>query len=769
MAPLSLAIRGGLRTSAAHSWLSSPITLAAVSTMKQSLFAKRRYVDHTSADIIDLVICIASVIGALTIIIPYCFNRRSRKLRHSLILGLATSDMMSSLIITSTTVFLVNGGNLTEATRFCTFAGYVFSTAIFTQHLWNLSIASITYMILVHPLSPLVGKIERHLVWLWPLFWAVALIVNGGAWSYTGFKNSDGYCTFNSSIGGDFVNIFQFVPRAFVVCVILILYTKLFFFLRRINLFAAAANRSTQTGQNAASQDHTASQQRSRGNLSIAIPMQERKDGSRTDDDSPGKDGNVSFPMEKNSQDFTLYSPVSSLGRRTSALLAKVRRTDSSASRLTPSTLAEGDLASKRNGSASSQGQASSSCARGSLQDTMQIVEYRDAVGGKSTSDERLIPQRTTCHPDKISEVLSLEEQISPKTITIPLLQRPSTASAAMPSRLAVISRPTTAPGQSSESLVSSRDGAIEEDDHLFAPMAVRRDVRDFGMTSPPQEHLKHYSLSAAGVKMAKKVLAESKSPNTNPDNEDAPGAPEGVASTDTGSATQANSEAPPVTSSVTYEDLLGANWTWGMAINQAEGAKPKPTNTNTEAPRISADVGRSHRGSSGKRQSSAWFTSASRKPVSEGVSMTSSSNSSDGNGVETTGSTLNRQASVLLLLYPAAYVLLFSVSMVRFFVDIIPSPEERDPKRNGDALHSIARWLIFAQGAIDALVFQLIERQFRRRLKRRRRIAAGEQVDDTYVYKAYSWLRKSMQRSLRRGSSASTESTTEQRHSQKV
>lgn len=72
--------------------------MVVLSTAKQSFFAKRKYVDHRSADIIDLIICIFSIIGALSIIIPYCFNRRSRKLRHSLILGLATSDMVSRYV-----------------------------------------------------------------------------------------------------------------------------------------------------------------------------------------------------------------------------------------------------------------------------------------------------------------------------------------------------------------------------------------------------------------------------------------------------------------------------------------------------------------------------------------------------------------------------------------------------------------------------------------------------------------------------------------------
>lgn len=66
---------------------------------KHSLLMKRKYVDGHGADIVDLVICIASIVGALSIIIPYCINRRSRKMRHALILGLATSDLVSRYVV----------------------------------------------------------------------------------------------------------------------------------------------------------------------------------------------------------------------------------------------------------------------------------------------------------------------------------------------------------------------------------------------------------------------------------------------------------------------------------------------------------------------------------------------------------------------------------------------------------------------------------------------------------------------------------------------
>lgn len=56
-----------------------------------------------TANIVDLVICILSVVGALTIIFPFLFNKHSRKLRHALIVGLATSDLVARWVVESKT------------------------------------------------------------------------------------------------------------------------------------------------------------------------------------------------------------------------------------------------------------------------------------------------------------------------------------------------------------------------------------------------------------------------------------------------------------------------------------------------------------------------------------------------------------------------------------------------------------------------------------------------------------------------------------------
>ncbi|PWN31435.1 family A G protein-coupled receptor-like protein [Meira miltonrushii] len=688
------------------SLFTSPTSMAVIQTTKQGLLMKRSYVDHNSQDIVDLCICIASIVGGLSIIIPYCINRRSRKLRHSLILGLATSDLVSSIIITATTSYLVAGGNLASASKFCTFAGYIFSASIWTQHLWNFSIAVITYMILVHPLSSFVGNVERHLIWLWPAFWSIALIANGITWKYVGFTDVDGYCTYNPNRGGEYFSpVFNFVPRALVVIVIVVLYTHLFFFLRRINLFSAVT-----------------SSDRSRRLSSVTTSNQ-------------GQIRNVSETSAH------ARPAKGALGRSASKIFSNVRRNHSAftTTQHPPSTAADSDV-TKRNGSSSTQGKASTVTPTLPHLNKVNTVQISDAT----TTPAEVSPKSRVLNEDE-SEFERQQQQHPSAMAQKPIssspyasLQRPATATLSYRPAVPMINmrRPVTAPDSRNESqseidmeslddeatkrrnelgIFDNLDGGDSSDD-LFKPMAIRRDVRDFGMTSPPQEHLRHVSLSAAGVKMARKARTEDTSPIDSGERH--------YTYSEQGNSNVASSDVP---ASVTYEDLLGPEWQWGMAVSQ-DGKQQQPTIRGSDS-----NDRRSPSGTAGRRRSSRWHVWPANRE--RGVGTNSFGSSTEENGVEAIGSTLNRQASVLLLLYPAVYVLLFSVSIIRIIVDISNETNNTvDLRKNSDTLHSISRWTIFAQGAIDALVFQLIERQFRRRMKRKRRIAAGEKVEDVWL-----------------------------------
>lgn len=236
----------------------------------------------------------------------------------------------------------------------------------------------------------------------------------------------------------------------------------------------------------------------------------------------------------------------------------------------------------------------------------------------------------------------------------------------------------------------------------MLKPMPLRRDVKDFGMTSTPREHLKHFSLSPAGADNIRKAKEEEAGESTD--------------RTLNGDSTTAN-DVP------TYESMLGQNWTWGMPVGlTSEKAASSPI-----SPISPTTPSKAHFRLFSKRRSNG---------ADQLGTDTYNSHSTIEHEVESLGSTLNRQASILLLLYPAAYCILFSISIIRIIVDISNPNGSAASKaqRNENLLHTVSRWTIFAQGAIDALVFQFVERSFRMRMKRKRRIAAGEDVPDFWL-----------------------------------
>ncbi|KAJ1022836.1 hypothetical protein NDA18_005169 [Ustilago nuda] len=774
-------------------------------------------------NIVDMVICCLSFVGAIAIILPYIFNRRSRKLRHALILGLATSDLATSIVIIITTACLLANINLVEHHSPCSFLGYIVSSSIFSQHLWNLAIAVVTYMILVHPLSSFTLTVEKRVRWLWPIFWLVSFVINAIPFGFGGFGFRGGYCTFTT--GFYFSSIFRFVPRGVVFIVILCLYTHLFFFLRRTNLFSKA-----NTSNSISHSRHRSMQQ----NAHIqSIPqhllhqhnsqLQDKSEQGALIAQQPLLHHLAASPLDKMSS--TVKAPGSSAAAQS--------RNTSTGSRATPDILNKNDpaapIANPRRSSSllekeasvemstfdpssrhkdSSIDPASDAAAEDGQADTLlsAFVSYssnnnsRDehpSCGATATATPLatyglLDPNYSMASPRPMPSNLDIEKangphydslSISPHSLSnssaggegartttqsnqgssTPLngsfprdsadsattrkagatdaatsaSKRRFTVEAATrgegqigdkDQRRASLGDPRYRPcGNSSSSNAESQgsDAESEEsDDFDNRLMRPRKDATDFDMITPPREHLKHYTAPLRNYARMADILAMGEDEMARARNG---GGNNSIGAERRGSAVQilAGEVVVDMPSKEAFDEALGDDWNWGMDVTR--GAHQH------------------HSCNSRKLRSGMNNNNMSTKEEAGVNTGTSSTSSLDENGVDAIGSTLNRQASLLLLLYPAAYCLLFSISIARLFVDLAnPGASVRNAH---DWLHQLSRWLIFAQGAIDALIFQFIERQFRQRMKRRRRKAMGETVEDSFTHrvgkKAVGKLRK--------------------------
>ena len=767
---------------------------------------------------IDMAICCLSFVGAIAIILPYVLNRRSRKLRHALIFGLATSDLATSLVIIVTTACLIANVNLVQHHAPCTFLGYILVSSIFSQHLWNLSIAVVTYMILVYPLSSFTLTVERRVRWLWPVFWLVSFSVNAIPFGLGGFGFRGGYCAFTT--GFYFASLFQFVPRAIVFVVIICLYTHLFFFLRRTNLFSKANTSSSLSHNRYRSQHGIQSkkqqqqqqqlqqqQQQQLGNADATSPNQQLLLANNDALATPVDDATASPTVKAQScsapSSAAAHSRKTSTGSRVSppilnkndAHLAATRRRSSSPvaekhGSFEMATLKASDsqadpalsqLLSSYTMNQPAQPQHVSAAAPlatyGMLDPTYSMAPPRatpsqldiahanvphddgSSISPHSPSDSSYaggeggasgaatLSTQGSSAPLNASFARGSADSLHARRLTsaaasTAATKRPITADAGSASTARStpklgggsdgVSRRRASAGDSRYVSANASNESLESEDSVAIQlMRPRKDAGDFDMMTPPVEHLKHqrapltmrnYARMADILAMGEDEMARARQGGS------VGGDGGGSAGERRGSAVQIlpGEVVVEMPSKEAFEESLGDDWKWGM--NVTAGA---PANIRH---------GR--------------HTRAHNKEETGLQTGTSSTSSADENGVDTIGSTLNRQASLLLLLYPAAYCLLFSISIGRISVDLAdPGASVRNAH---DWLHSLSRWLIFAQGAIDAIIFQFIERQFRQRMKRRRRKAMGENVQDSLTHRigkqAVSRIKRSWQQTTSRG-----------------
>ena len=129
---------------------------------------------------------------------------------------------------------------------------FLVTSALFTQNLWTILIAVATFLLLVrrtfspsepiadpqkYPLSRATMMFEKYSWFSWPLVYGVSFIHAGGWWSTYGWASQGNLCYYASHryVGTqlDAKDLVQFLPRASVFVIVVILYSTLFSFLRR--------------------------------------------------------------------------------------------------------------------------------------------------------------------------------------------------------------------------------------------------------------------------------------------------------------------------------------------------------------------------------------------------------------------------------------------------------------------------------------------------------------------------------------------------------
>ncbi|WWD08846.1 hypothetical protein V865_006960 [Kwoniella europaea PYCC6329] len=180
----------------------------------------------------------ASIISGLTLIAAaylfFSLMKQGRgKLRVRLLIGMVVSDLILGLVALPPEIMYLAGHAQPTGSSGCNALAFLLTSVLFSQHLWTLTIAFATYLLLTHPLSSVTSAFERYSWLVAPIIWTIS-IIHAAIWHGTvGWVNNGSLCYYGTKSNGIDRDLIQFIPRAIVFIVIIILYSRLFRFLRR--------------------------------------------------------------------------------------------------------------------------------------------------------------------------------------------------------------------------------------------------------------------------------------------------------------------------------------------------------------------------------------------------------------------------------------------------------------------------------------------------------------------------------------------------------
>ncbi|KDQ16221.1 hypothetical protein BOTBODRAFT_144655 [Botryobasidium botryosum FD-172 SS1] len=185
-----------------------------------------------ASNIVSECLLAASVLSAGTVIILICVVQHNKsKLRARMVLGLFISHFWAGAILFGVNTASLAGHHPRDGTAICSVTAFMVAAGLWAQYFWTMALATVTYLILVHPMSVYTSALERS--WL-----TVGLGVYVTAFGLAGLQLGlypaiyiGGFC-FAGDQGMIFNELMAFIPRCIVFLVVVVIYVRLHLFLR---------------------------------------------------------------------------------------------------------------------------------------------------------------------------------------------------------------------------------------------------------------------------------------------------------------------------------------------------------------------------------------------------------------------------------------------------------------------------------------------------------------------------------------------------------
>ncbi|GAA6018212.1 hypothetical protein JCM11491_005635 [Sporobolomyces phaffii] len=222
--------------------------------------------------IADTTISALSLVGSISILVGFALSSQRHHIRQKVVCALGVMDLIQASDTLAGSINELRGRPYTMNSASCNTSGFFYQFSTFGSACLTLIIAGITFASLAHPLSTVTARLEHRLTF--PILMVITFLISFvPAVTLTvifDLVDVRGVCWFRPNTNAS--NLTIFVPRAFVLVIVIVLYTRLLIFFQRRDMKLFGTNSMSQTGEGSSGAENDEGTKSASKRFSIVLP-----------------------------------------------------------------------------------------------------------------------------------------------------------------------------------------------------------------------------------------------------------------------------------------------------------------------------------------------------------------------------------------------------------------------------------------------------------------------------------------------------------------
>ncbi|GAA5888952.1 hypothetical protein JCM16303_004682 [Sporobolomyces ruberrimus] len=201
------------------------------------------------ATVADLAISSLSLVGSISILIGYAVSSQRHHIRQKIVCALGVVDLIQAADTMAGSINELRGRPFVTNSAACNASAFFYQFSTFGSACLTLIIAGVTFASLAHPLSTVTARLEHRFAFpvLMTVTFLIAFVPAVPLTVIFDLVDVRGVCWFRPNTNAS--NLAIFVPRAFVLVCVIVLYTRLLIFFQRRDMKLFGTNSMSQTGE----------------------------------------------------------------------------------------------------------------------------------------------------------------------------------------------------------------------------------------------------------------------------------------------------------------------------------------------------------------------------------------------------------------------------------------------------------------------------------------------------------------------------------------